>query len=223
MCNTPTYYQNVRNEMTLLLPTYYSRVLEIGCGEGKFRNNLTQEHEYWGVESVKSVAKVAQKKLDRVLIGTIQETIKQIPHDYFDLVVCNDVIEHMVDHDKFLQSIKEKIKKDGCLIASIPNVRFLTNLWEILIKKDWEYKNKGILDITHLRFFTRKSLYRTINDNGFIIDRFMGINPYRGNSSLKRCFSEFAVLLFGQDVRFFQFGIRIKCAEHSNKSIQSID
>lgn len=210
MSNTSTYYQNFREDMTQLLPKQYSRVLEIGCGEGKFRENLTHSHEYWGVEPVESAAAVASKKLDKVLIGTYQDVLNDIPDDYFDLVICNDVIEHMVDHDEFFQSIKKKMKKHGCLVASLPNVRGMQNLFELLVKKDWEYKDSGILDKTHLRFFTKKSLYRIINDNGFVIDQFMGVNSYRSSSIIKSCLYYLAILLLGSDVGFIQFGIRIR-------------
>ncbi len=210
MSNPSTYHQGYRKEMAAFLPKQYSRVLEIGCGNGNFRDNLSKEHEYWGVEPVESTAMIASKKLDKVLIGTYQEMLNQIPNDYFDLVICNDVIEHMVDHDEFFQSIKKKIKKDGYLVASIPNVRYLPNLFEILVKKDWEYKDEGILDRTHLRFFTKKGLLRTITDNGFVVDQFMEFCPYRNDSGLKRCLAYFAILLFGQDVRFLNFGIRIR-------------
>lgn len=219
----PRYHKNRRKEMRPFLPKHYSRVLEIGCGEGNFRTNLSQEHEYWGVEVAEPEAIIASKTLSKVLIGPYQEKADQIPNGYFDLVVCNDVIEHMVNHDKFLQSIKTKIGKDGCLVASIPNVRYLLNLFEILVKKDWEYKNNGILDRTHLRFFTRKSLFRTISDNGYVVDKFMGVNPYRNRSYLKKCLFNFAVLFFGQDVRFKQLGVRIKCADNTNKSLQQTD
>ena len=199
--------------MTSLLPNKYSKVLEIGCSEGDFRENLSQELEYWGVEPVEHAATIASKKLDKVLIGTYQEMSNHIPNDYFDLVICNDVIEHMVNPDEFFQSIKEKINSDGYLVASVPNVRYLYNLFEILVRKDWKYKNEGILDRTHLRFYTEKSLKRTIIDNGFLIDQFMGINPFWYGSGLKRCLFYFSILLFGKDVRFSQFGIRIRCIE----------
>jgi len=207
MSTQSTYYQSHRKEVIPLLPTHYSTVLEIGCGEGNFRSNLTQESEYWGVEPVKAAAKIADRKLDTVLIGTYQEKLDEIPDNYFDLVICNDVIEHMIDHDAFFQSIKSKIKHGGCLVSSVPNVRFIRNLTELLFKKDWQYKEEGILDRTHLRFFTEKSLKRTISDNGFVIDKFIGISPIR-NSILK----SFIMLLLGNDIRYLQFGIRIKCA-----------
>ena len=192
--------------MMPFLPKHYSRILEIGCAEGNFRENLSKENEYWGVEPNVSIAAIASKKLDKVLIGTYQEIYNQIPNDYFDLVICNDVIEHMADHDEFFLSIKKKIKKDGYLVASIPNVRYLLNISDILVKKDWEYKDDGILDRTHLRFFTKKSLMRTIINNGFIIEKIEGINPYKGASGLKRYLYYLAILLFGYDVRFMQFG-----------------
>ncbi len=204
--------------MTQLLPNQYSRVLEIGCGAGVFRENLSQNHEYWGIEPVESVAEMAAKVLDKVLIGTYKEMFDQIPDDYFDLVICNDVIEHMVDHEAFFQSIRKKMKKDGCLVASIPNVRYISNLFEILIKKDWKYRNEGILDRTHLRFFTKKSLIQTITDYGFEIDQFMGINPYPGGLSWKRWLYPLVLLLLGQDVKFLQFAIRIRYVEHANTS-----
>ena len=209
MTNPAAYYQNYRKEMKLLLPEHYSKVLEVGCGEGNFRKNLSQENEYWGVEPIISTASKAYKKLDKVLIGTFNEMYDQIPDDYFDLVICNDVIEHMTDHEEFFHLIKKKIKKEGCLVASIPNVRYISNLIELILRKDWEYKEAGILDRTHFRFFTEKSLKRTIIDSGFKIDEFRGINIYR-SGGIKRYFFNFVFMFLGQDARCTQFGIRIK-------------
>lgn len=210
MNDAVNYYQNYRGEMKPLLPRHYSRVLEIGCGEGYFRDNLNLEHEYWGVEPTAEIANRATERLDKVLIGTYEEVADHIPSGYFDLVICNDVIEHMTDHDQFLQAIKSKMKPGGCLVASIPNVRHILNLFEVLVKKDWQYKNAGILDRTHFRFFTKKSLERIIVDNGYQADRFIGINGYRGDSFILRLFSYFVILALGQDTRFLQFGIRIR-------------
>lgn len=106
----------------------------------------------------KFIAMNASNKLDKVLIGTYLEMYDKIPDDYFDLVICNDVIEHMIDTDIFFQTIKKKLKKDAYLIASIPNVRYMLNLFELLVQKDWEYKDAGIFDNTQRRFFTKKVL-----------------------------------------------------------------
>lgn len=218
MNNSAEYYQCAREELAFLLPEQYSKVLEVGCGRGMFRKNLDKDHEYWGVEPVESVGKLALDKLDNVLIGTYQEVEDKIPDNYFDLVICNDVIEHLPDHDEFFQSIKKKMNQNGSLVASIPNVRYIWNLLELLIKKDWEYKNEGILDTTHLRFFTKKSLVRTLANHSFSIEQIAGINYYKPKSILTRVIYGCSSLLFGQDTKYLQFGVRIK--DQCNRGIQ---
>ncbi len=213
---TCRYYQLERPELADLLPVQYSRVLEVGCGEGLFRKNLNQEHEYWGIEPVLPAAKRAKDRLDKVLVGTYQEVEQLIPSNYFDLVVCNDVIEHMPDHDSFLQSIKQKVNCNGCLVASLPNVRYILNLKELLINKDWQYRNAGILDKTHLRFFTRKSLIHTLNNNSFSIDRITGINCYEPGSTVGRIKLLASTLLLGNDTKFLQYGVRFRSSHISN-------
>jgi 2-polyprenyl-3-methyl-5-hydroxy-6-metoxy-1,4-benzoquinol methylase len=208
-----SYFKNKRQEVSALLPPDYSRVLEIGCGEGKFRENLNAAKEYWGVELVESAAKQAENVLDRVLTGSYQEVEELIPNQYFDLIVCNDVIEHMPDHDWFLQSIQQKLKKGGYVVASIPNVRYIKNLWELLVKKDWKYREQGILDRTHLRFFTRKSMIRTLKENGFIIEQMIGLNPYRPHNPFSWMRYLIMMLVLGSDIRYLQYGFRLKMPE----------
>lgn len=209
--NKKSYFECSRKDVLPLIPKNYNKVLEIGCGAGTFRQNLNKNCEYWGVEPVTDVALTAEKLLDKVLVGTYEEVCNDLPNEYFDLIICNDVIEHMIDHGSFLQLIKSKMTKEGCLVGSIPNVRYLENLSNLIIKKDWEYINAGILDKTHLRFFTEKSLKQIILKNGFKIESFIYLhsifsNPYTIGAIIKRLF----VLALGKDTEFLQFGIKIK-------------
>lgn len=199
------YYQGVRGEMIMFLPEKYSKVLEIGCAEGDFRQHFSSNCEYWGIEPVQSVADVARDKLDKLLIGSYQDVKDQLPSNYFDLVICNDVIEHMADHDAFFNSIKTVIIKRGYIVGSVPNVRYYWNLYDLLIKKDWEYTDSGILDKTHLRFFSEKSLKRAFRQNGLVIEKFHGINGISKIGALMRL----VIFLLGQDLRFVQFGFRV--------------
>ena len=96
MINSSEYYQWNRSEMNIFIPEQYSKILEIGCGEGNFRENLKKKNEYWAIEPVQDIAKRASEKLDKVYIGTYHEMEDRIPDNYFDLVVCNDVIEAYV-------------------------------------------------------------------------------------------------------------------------------
>jgi len=205
------YYKAVRRPVADFLPLHYSTVLEIGCGEGGFHENLMRGSEHWGIEPNHVAANIARSKLYRVISLSYQEALDQLPNDYFDLAICNDVIEHMPNHDEFLQSIKQTIKKDAYLVGSIPNVRYVTNLFELLFMRDWKYEDAGILDRTHLRFFTEKSLKRTFHENGFIIEQFSGINKVKVElMPPKQLLKNVLILLFGSDTRFLQFGFRLK-------------
>ncbi len=196
------------------LPQSYNRVLEVGCGEGRFRANLDQPHEYWGLEPVLNAAEIAKGVLDKVLVGTYQQRMQELPAGYFDLIICNDVIEHMTDHDFFFRNIQAKLSPGGALVASIPNVRHILNLYELLVKKDWEYKEAGILDKTHFRFFTERSLRKTLLSHNWQIEYFQGINPYEGDSILKGLLGRLVTSILGKDTRYLQFAIRVRRTEN---------
>lgn len=175
MATDPQYYQANRGVMTKFLPDAHARVLEVGCGTGGFYDHLKQPCEVWGVEPNPEAAKSAALKMHRVLVGRYDMLADQLPDQYFDMIVCNDVIEHMDDHDAFLEEIKKKMRSGGCIVGSIPNVRHITALFKLLITKDWKYSESGILDRTHLRFFTEKSLRRTLREHGYSIEKFNGV------------------------------------------------
>jgi 2-polyprenyl-3-methyl-5-hydroxy-6-metoxy-1,4-benzoquinol methylase len=211
-----SYYLLSRPELIPFLPKNLEsmKVLEIGCGAGNFGTHF-ECAEYWGIEPNESMAKHARLILNKVLLGNYDEVSDLLPDHYFDLVVCNDVIDHMQDVELFLNSIKQKLKHDGLLLGSIPNVRFVENLIRLLVFRDWKYTAWGILDKTHLRFFTAKSLKRLFIENQFKIIKFSGINQV----ALKfHCLKSFSInlalivctFIFGRDTQYFQFGFLIK-------------
>lgn len=207
MACTSTYYRGSRREVAQFLPEQYSRVLEIGCGEGGFRGNLGRNCEYWGVEPIQAAARAAIGRLAKVLVGTYEQVIDEIPRGYFDLVICNDVIEHMADHAWFLGSIRSKMSEGAHLVGSVPNVRYIDNLYKLLVRKDWQYRDEGVLDRTHLRFFTERSLERALLDSGFVLRRIGGINPAPGIFR-RVAVSAIGCATFGahRDIGFLQFG-----------------
>jgi 2-polyprenyl-3-methyl-5-hydroxy-6-metoxy-1,4-benzoquinol methylase len=201
------YYSGIRNDMVPLLPSDYDKVLEIGCGDGGFRKCLKQANEYWGIDPDLDSTNIAKTVLDNVLVGTYEQVCPLLPDYYFDLVICCDVIEHMEHPDLFLQSISKKLKRTkSFLITSIPNVRYLTNLIELLIWKDWRYRNSGILDYTHLRFFTKKSAIRLLNNNGFKIEEVKGLNPIGYKHGFPFNLLQFIIR---SDIKYLQFGFRV--------------
>lgn len=206
------YFRHRRAEVAVFLPTKFHRVLEIGCGAGFFRTNIdgAMPVEYWGVELSESAATEAGTRLDKVLVGDFLSNLPRLPDAYFDLVVCNDVIEHMSSHDEFLEQVKQKMVPKACLVGSVPNVRYIENLVEVLVRKDWQYQDAGILDRTHLRFFTEKSLARSFTEHGYNIDVLAGINRMPYSRQLpKKLVQKAAVLLAGPDSRYPQIGFRV--------------
>lgn len=213
-----SYYkaQYLRTDMCHFLPNQYSKVLEIGCGAGNFRQFLNAPCEYWGIEPSQYEADIAKTKLDKVFDDFYDNVVNELPNVFFDLVIANDVIEHMQQPCEFLQSIKTKMTENAFIILSVPNVRYYNNLNELLFKKDWRYRDSGVLDKTHLRFFTKKSFERLICENGFEIEEIKGMNSLCNKGLLSWIQKHVKIkysackIAFGSDIDFLQWGVRAK-------------
>lgn len=202
------YRRHERLEMLDFLPRAYRTVLDIGCGAGLFSARLASAMERWGIEPDAEAAASAASHLDRVLIGTYEEVETQLPRGYFDLVICNDVIEHMRDHDACLASIRDKLCAGGALVASIPNVRYWEHLKEVVFEGDWRYRDAGLLDRTHLRFFTERSIRRDLERHGFAVERLAGINGLKWRRYPLLCLMVLLSLGRCRDMRYLQLGVR---------------
>lgn len=173
-----TYYVADRLEMIKLLPANTKHVLELGCGLGAFGAAVKRKRgaEYWAIEYNSTVAKTAERVLDRVLVGDADELIPDLPDDYFDAIVCNDVLEHLSYPGKTLERLRPKLRANGVVVASIPNIRYLPALSRIVFQRDFPAEDEGIFDRTHLRFFTRKSIRRMFGEAGYDMTSMKGIN-----------------------------------------------
>ena len=208
---TESYYKKDRNEIIEFIPKNYNKILEIGCSEGNFRKNLSPNCEYWGVETNLESGRIASKKINKLIKGDFFKIHNQLPDNYFDLVICNDVIEHFEDYNLFFDTIRKKMTDNAFIIGSIPNVRYVTNLYNLIFLKNWEYTNEGILDKTHLRFFTKKTLIDTFSKNGFNIIQLDGINKISVSIfSLKSILKKLLTFIFGRDSNYLQFGFCLK-------------
>ena len=166
----PEYYLHKRTNMTKLVLGNPERVLEIGCGAGLFRTNFKDNVEYWGVEPFAQAAEMAKQRLSRVFEGYYDEVSDKIPERLFDLIVCNDVIEHMPDPEGFLRNIQGKLADGGSMIVSVPNVRNAITLFDLLVRGDFQYVDQGVLDYTHFHLFTKNSFVRMAEKCGWSID-----------------------------------------------------
>lgn len=170
-------------------------LIDIGCSDGatlKLINKENHNIELWGVELMEEPAKEAQKQFQKIYIGTIEENLKNLPNNYFDAILMLDVIEHLAYPEDVLLILKSKLKFGGKIYSSIPNISHIKGIFNLLIKKDWKYESYGLMDYTHLRFFTPKSIKRMFNNLGYEIIDQRGMTP---SSWWKHIF--FTVFSFG--------------------------
>ena len=175
------YYKQSRPEMLPFLPPNLGRLIDIGCGEGLFGEAVKAMFpacETWGIEPVAEAAEKAAQRNDRIISMSFDDT-PDLPTAYFDVVTMNDVLEHLAWPEPALAVAKRILRPGGKLILSLPNVQFLLNVLDLVKRNDWEYRDDGILDRTHFRFYTTKSAARLLKENGFYVEQIAGINPIR--------------------------------------------
>jgi SAM-dependent methyltransferase len=198
------YFIQTRPEMLEYIPETAERILEAGCASGLFGAQLKQRSnvEVWGIEYDSESAESARQRLDMVLAGDILPLTDHLPDAYFDCAIFNDVLEHLIDPFAVLLKLKGKLAKGGIVVCSIPNIRFYHTFKKFIVNKQWKYEDAGIMDKTHLRFFTKASIVDMFDSLGYKILKLQGIN---GIDSWK--FSLLNSLSFGylSDTRYLQF------------------
>lgn len=206
--NKPTkYFSYQRNEMLEFIPNDAKKFLEVGCGGGDFGALLkdTRQVEVTGLEMVPEAAEAAKLKLDKVIVGNVEAEEIDIPNGYFDCLIFNDVLEHFRDPWAMLAKFTHALRPGGYVVASIPNMRYFPVFRELFLEGDWAYQDQGVLDRTHLRFFTFKTGGELFSQNGFKVLRQEGIHP----QELPWKFGLLNTLLGGKfdEMKYMQFAI----------------
>lgn len=177
--NSPTYVSNPRAEMLPFVPSEARSILDVGCADGEFGSLLRRRG---GLETLDGIDVEAVEDVgltsvyDRRIVGSFPDGVHDV---LYDCIVFNDVLEHMDDPWSALRSARAHLAPAGILVASIPNVQYFPVSIALVLGGSWNYQSSGVLDRTHLRFFTRQSLYTCFSECGYSVETIVGLHPVR--------------------------------------------
>ena len=161
-----------------LVPAGVERVVEAGCSSGALGQAFLARHpgvEYIGIEMVPAYAEVARMRLSEVVVANVE----QMDDRSFDVLnptdcwIFGDVLEHLYDPWKTLARVRRSLGDGGCVVACIPNAQHWS-LQALLNVGDFTYQDAGLLDRTHIRWFTRKTIIELFKSTGFEIEEMGG-------------------------------------------------
>jgi SAM-dependent methyltransferase len=170
---TPAH-QNHNPDLLKFMPPTARRVVEVGCSSGALAREYKKsnpEVHYTGIEIVPAYAEMAREHCDRVIDVDIEKVpAGQLRTDFeADCWVFGDVLEHLYDPWALLKKIRGSMDPGGCVVACIPNAQH----WSIQARLsigDFRYQDSGLLDRTHIRWFSRVTMLEMFRNAGFVVD-----------------------------------------------------
>ena len=156
------YYEGSRPDLRNLIPADARIVLDVGCGRGALGAALKQDRpdvRVHGLEYVAEAAAVAAERLDDVFIADL-DVLEALPAHWepFDAIICGDVLEHLRDPARVLRVLRGALAPGGVIAASIPNIKHWSVLYPLLVQDRFKYEDAGLLDRTHVHFFTLEEI-----------------------------------------------------------------
>src|SRR6266478_32839 len=168
--NKPTHYYQGCNEALLReVPAEARTILEVGCGEGILGGRLKAQNSQirvLGIEREPEIAARASLRLDHVFTLDVQVDDPPMESASLDCILFGDVLEHLIEPDEVLIRFRRFLRPNGLILCSFPNVQH-HSIIQALIKGDFQYMPDGLLDTTHLRFFTCSTIIKLLLDAGF--------------------------------------------------------
>jgi len=163
-----------RNAATQILPLVgdHKRVLEIGCSVGTQTRILSRELkcEVTAVEIDAGSAESAREYCKQLVIGDVEslDLTKALAEQSFDVMLLADVLEHLREPGRTLTKLRSLLAPSGFLLCCVPNVCHAAIAWEVAHGR-FDYQRYGLLDDTHIRFFTRRSIEELLDSGGYIV------------------------------------------------------
>lgn len=178
------YFSRARTEILPLLPQKTGqplRALEIGCSEGHTLEWLKKEGYCNWVAGVEPYAELHPNvgSIDRFYKIDIEKELPNIPPASIDLILCLDVLEHLINPWETIRRLDKLLKPGGKLIISVPNIRNYRIIFALAFRGKFDYTESGILDRTHLRFFTRSTAIELAESGGATVTEVIGTENKR--------------------------------------------
>ena len=149
------YYTGHNDHILEALPSEASRILDVGCAAGALGERIKRARPnavVHGIDRATDALAEARGRLDRVFELDLDAPLPAI--EEYDCIIFGDVLEHLEDPWRVIREFTPRVPIGGHVIASIPNIRYYKVLRDLVWRGRFEYQERGILDSTHLRFFT---------------------------------------------------------------------
>jgi len=164
------YYSLPRQDILSLINDKHKKILEIGCAFGELGKSIKRHFPEVIIDGIELNPDSRDFLLDNynnVTIGNIEDLdISKIDNGY-DLIIFADVLEHLYDPWQILNLLREKLSENGNVIVSVPNLQSSGILFNLIIRGRFKYAESGLMDRTHIRWFTRHEINKALDDAGF--------------------------------------------------------
>jgi trans-aconitate methyltransferase len=193
------YFSHLRHDLVEAVEPHVPRnALDVGCGDGSTGALLKERYPQCvvtGVEPSEVAAERARSRLDRVFCGAIEKLESEFGRGEFDLILLGDLLEHLVDPWSSLEWMTRLLAPGGHLVSTVPNIRNWRIIRDFALRGRWEYADEGIMDRTHLRFFTESSTRQLFEGAGLTIEFLVPIIPGRSRLANRLTLGLFAGVL----------------------------
>jgi len=181
------YFSTIKWPIVELIPQGDHKILDVGCGAGSTLGKLKElgkAGEIVGIEINEKMAKNSSNNLDELYVGDVETMCPPRTERYFDYILFADVLEHLIDPWKVLHDYKRLLKDNGYVIATIPTIKHYSVLIRLILLDEFPYAYGGILDRSHLRFFTKKEIIKMFQYEGFEVVQLVAL-PVREKLATK--------------------------------------
>jgi 2-polyprenyl-3-methyl-5-hydroxy-6-metoxy-1,4-benzoquinol methylase len=184
------YFTNVRHDIISLIPNKPDlKILEVGAGGGDTLMAIKERglaSEVIGIElNLLEGSNQNNPLISEFVFGDIEKMKLPFKQEYFDLIICGDVLEHLVDPQAVIHKLETYLSPGGLMIASLPNIRHYTALLEIFFKGNFPYTDYGLFDKTHLRFFCKSDMIKMFSTVNLKVEKIYPIFDLLPSSRVK--------------------------------------